>query len=164
MPYRIATLEPMSTSRAWRIFRRMEYSAFAAGALIYAACAAHAWRVLPDASALKLQRIVLFPGFFFLFTLAIGLIVPPFRHALKTHLWISFRTGFGQSVISVLAVVLVLAFCAGFIYVDTAQAARGGAFPGSAFCAYAAGVGVLLAQAVLVRRLEQDPVLGSRIG
>ena len=154
----------MSTNRAWRIFRRMEYSAFAAAALIYAACATHAWRVLPDAAAIKLQRIVLFPGFFFLFTLVIGLVAPPFRHALKTHLWISFRTGFGQSVISVLAVVLVLAFCAGFIYADTAQAARGGAFPGSAFCAYAAGVGVLLAQAVLVRRLEQDPVLGSKIG
>ncbi|MBV9994925.1 MAG: hypothetical protein JO127_06910 [Caulobacteraceae bacterium] len=154
----------MPVSRSWRIFRRMEYSAFAAGALIYAAGATHAWRVLPGAAAFKLQRIVLYPGVFFLLTLVVALAAPPFRHALKTHIWISFRTGFGQSVISVLAVVLVLGFFAGFIYFDTAEAAHGGRFPASAFCAYAAGVGVLLAQAILVRGLERDPVLGPRIG
>jgi hypothetical protein len=142
----------------------MEYSAFAAGLLIYAAGATHAWTVLPGPTAFKLQRIVLFPGVFFLATLAVALVAPPFRHALKTHIWISFRTGFGQSVISVLAVVLVLAFFAGFIYFDTAQAARGGRFPSSAFSAYAAGIGVLLAQAILVKGLERDPVLGPRIG
>ena len=81
------------------------------------------------------------------------------REALKRHIWISFRTGFGQSVISVLAVVLVLAAAAGFIWADTADAAHGGRFPASAFSAYAAGLGVLLAQAVLVRRMERDPVL-----
>jgi hypothetical protein len=141
----------------------MEYSTFAAGALIYAAGALHAWTVIAAPAALKLQRIVLIPGAMFLVTVAVGLLAPPFRHALKTHLWISFRTGFGQSVISVLAVVLVLAFFAGFIYFDTAQAAHGGQFPASAFSAYATGVGVLLAQAILVRRLESDPVLGPRI-
>ena len=83
---------------------------------------------------------------------------------LRTHLWIAFRTGFGQSVISVLAVVLILASAAAFIFFDTFRAARAGhGFPESAFAAYAAGIGILLAQALLVRRLERDPVLRPQI-
>ncbi len=145
------------------MFRRMQNSAFAAGALIYAGGAAHAWDVLPDAAPFKAQRILLIPGLLFLFTLALPLAAPPVREVLKRHIWISFRTGFGQSVVSVLAVVLVLAVAAGFIWVDTAHAMHGGQFPASAFSAYAAGLGVLLAQAVLVRRMERDPVLRERI-
>ena len=82
---------------------------------------------------------------------------------LKTHIWISFRTGFGQSVVSVLAVVFVLATAAAFIYADTARAASNGRFPEASFAAYAAGLGVLLAQALLVRRIEHDPMLRTRI-
>ena len=155
----------MGVSPAWRMFRRMQYSAFLAGALIYAAAATHAWRVLPGDAAFKFERMVLYPGAFFLLTLLIPLAAPPVRRMLKTHIWISFRTGFGQSVISVLAVVLVLASAAAFIYFDTARAASsgGGRFPASAFAAYAAGVGVLLAQALLVRRIELDPALRPAI-
>ncbi len=155
----------MGVSPAWRMFRRMQYSAFVAGALIYAAAATHAWRVLPGGAAFKLERMVLYPGAFFLLTLVLPLAAPPIRRMLQTHIWISFRTGFGQSVISVLAVVLVLASAAAFIYFDTARAAHsgGGRFPASAFAAYAAGVGVLLAQALLVRRLERDPTLRPAI-
>ena len=154
----------MGVSRSWRIFRRMQDSAFAVGALIYAAAAVHAWTVLPGAPAFKLQRMVLFPGLYFLATLMIPLVAPPVRRMLRTHLWIAFRTGFGQSVISVLAVVLILACAAAFIILDTASAAHNGrGFPESAFAAYAAGVGVLLAQALLVRRIERDPALKARI-
>ncbi len=145
------------------MFRRMQYSAFAAAALIYAAAAVHAWAVLPSSQDVKVQRVLLYPGVMFLATLIIPLAIPPVRHMLKTHLWVSFRTGFGQSVVSVLAVVLVLAGLAGFIVVDTTRAIHGGGFPSSAFSAYAAGVGVLLAQAILVRRIENDPVLRPRI-
>jgi hypothetical protein len=153
----------MGVTPAWRLFRRMQDSAFAAGALIYAAAAIHAWRVLASPPEVKLQRILLYPGVMFLMTLVIPLAVPPLRHMLKTHIWVSFRTGFGQSVISVLAVVLVLFGLAGFIVVDTVRATHGGGFPSSAFSAYAAGVGVLLAQVILVRRIERDPVLRPRI-
>lgn len=142
----------------------MQDSAFAVGALIYAAAAVHAWTVLPGATAFKLERIVLLPGIYFLATLTIPLLAPPVGRMLRTHLWIAFRTGFGQSVISVLAVVLILASAAAFIILDTAHAAHSGhGFPESAFAAYAAGIGVLLAQAILVRRLEQDPALRPRI-
>ena len=149
----------MGVSPAWRMFRRMQYSAFLSGALIYAAAATHAWRVLPGGVTFKLESMVLYPGAFFLLTLLIPLAAPPIRRMLQTHIWISFRTGFGQSVISVLAVVLVLASAAAFIYFDTARALSSGRFPASAFAAYAAGVGVLLAQALLVRRIERDPAL-----
>jgi hypothetical protein len=153
----------MDVSPAWRMFRRMQYTAFVAGALIYAAAGVHAWRVLPGAPAFKLEWTVLYPGAYFLATLVIPLAAPPLRRVLKTHIWISFRTGFGQSVVSVLAVVLVLGCAAAFIYYDTVHAAASGRFPESAFSAYAAGVGVLLAQALLVRRIERDPALKARI-
>ena len=142
----------------------MQDSAFVVGVLIYAAAAVHAWTVLPGAASFKLQRMVLFPGVYFLATLLIPLAAPPIRRMLCTHLWIAFRTGFGQSVVSVLAVVLILAGFAAFIVIDTARAAHsGGGFPESAFAAYAAGIGVLLAQALLVRRIERDPALRPSI-
>jgi hypothetical protein len=142
----------------------MQDSAFAVGALIYAAAAVHAWTVLPGAASFKLQRMVLFPGVYFLATLMIPLIAPPVRRMLRIHLWIAFRTGFGQSVTSVLAVVLILACAAAFIVFDTANAAHNGhGFPESAFAAYASGIGILLAQALLVRRIERDPVLRPQI-
>jgi hypothetical protein len=153
----------MGVSSSWRVFRRMQDSAVAVGVLIYAAAAVHAWTVLPGAASFKLQRMVLFPGLYFLATLMIPLVTPPVRRMLRMHLWIAFRTGFGQSVISVLAVVLILACAAAFIVLDTANAAHSGRFPDSAFAAYAAGVGVLLAQALLVRRIERDPVLRPQI-
>jgi hypothetical protein len=153
----------MGVSASWRMFRRMQYSAFAAGALIYAAACVHAWRVLPGDAETKLRGIALWPGACFVATLAIPLLAPPVRHMLKTHIWISFRTGFGQSVVSVLAVVLVLATAASFIYFDTARSLHTGRFPQSAFAAYAAGLGVLLAQALLVRLIERDPMLRPQI-
>ena len=141
----------------------MQDSAFVVGVLIYAAAAVHAWAVLPGAASFKLQQMLLLPGVYFLATLMIPLVAPPIRRMLRTHLWIAFRTGFGQSVISVLAVVLILASAAAFIIFDTANAARSGRFPESAFAAYAAGIGVLLAQALLVRRIERDPALRPSI-
>jgi hypothetical protein len=153
----------MGVTPSWRLFRRMQYSAFAAGALIYAAAVTYAWSVLPWAPAFKLDWLVLYPSCYFLATLVLPLAIPPLRRRLKTHIWIAFRTGFGQSVVSVLAVVLVLGFFAAFIYIDTIDATHGGRFPSSAFAAYAAGVGVLLAQALLVRLIERDPALKARI-
>ena len=153
----------MGVSPAWRLFRSMNYSAVAAAALIYAAAAVHAWRVLPGSPAFKIAWILAYPGAFFLAALVIPLAAPPIRRRLKTHVWISFRTGFGQSVVSVLAVVLVLVTAAAFVYFDTAGATRGGHFPTPAFAAYATGVGVLLAQALMVRRIEQDPALRPAI-
>ena len=145
------------------MFRRMQYSAVVAGALIYAGAAVHAWRVLPGSPEFKFDWIVLWPGLLFLISAAGLLAAGPARRWLETLVWVSFRIGIGQSVVSVLTFVLVLITLASFIYFDTASAAHGGRFPASAFAAYAAAVGGLLAQAVLVRRIERDPVLRTRI-
>ncbi len=153
----------MSFTPPWRMFRRMQDSTFVAAALIYAAATVHAWRVLPGATALKAELILLFPGIFFALSLVACLVVPLLRGALSRHIWISFRTGFGQSVISVLAVVGVLIGAAGFILWQTHDVANGGRYPAGVFSGYGAGIGLLLAQALLVRRLERDPVFRSQI-
>src|SRR5260370_42110392 len=113
----------MGVRACWGMFGGMEYSAFAGGALIYAGGAVHAWAVLPAPPKLKLEGMALWPALYFATTFAIPLLAPPVRHVLKTHIWISFRTGFGQSVVSVLAVVFVLAAAAAFLFADTAHPA-----------------------------------------
>lgn len=153
----------MSFTAPWRMFRRMQDSAFVAALLIYAAATVHAWRVLPGVTALKAELILVFPGIFFALVLVACLVVPMLRGALSRHIWISFRTGFGQSVISVLAVIGVLIAAAGFIYWQTHSVASGGRYPAGVFSGYGAGIGLLLAQALLVRRLERDPVFRSQI-
>jgi hypothetical protein len=153
----------MRLSRSWQIFRRMQDTILLVAALIYGAAVIQAWRVLPGPGALKLQRTALFPGLFLAISLAGALLVPALRAALTRHLWISYRTGFGQTVISVLGGVGVLIGVSGFIFWQIHTGAHGGRYPGGAFSGYAAGIGLLTAQAVLVRRIEGDPILRARI-
>ncbi len=119
---------------------------------------------MPSAGeALKLARTAIFPGMFLVASVTIVLGVPGLRHALLRHLWTSYRTGFGQSVISVLSGVGVLIGLAGFIFWQIHDATHGGRYPGGAFSGYGAGIGLLIAQAVLLRRIEHDPELRRRI-
>lgn len=145
------------------MFRGMQDTVLASAGLIYSAAVVRAWAVLPGPDSLKLQRTALFPGLFLALSLAGALGAPIVRKALTRHLWISYRTGFGQSVISVLGGVGVLVALAGLIFLQIHQAAHGGRYPGGAFSGYGAGIGLLLAQCVLVRRIEADPVLRARI-
>ena len=154
----------MAFTPSWRNFRRMQGSLLAAAVLIYAGAVVHAWRVLPGGEAMKLQRTLIFPGVAFALSLAGALAAPPIRRMLTRHMWVSFRTGFGQSAISVLAALMVLLGLAGFIYWQTHQVAHGGRYPAGVFSGYAAGIGLLLAQVVLVRRLEREPGLRDQIG
>jgi hypothetical protein len=154
----------MTFTAPWRMFRRMQDSIVVAACLIYAGAVVHAWRVLPGADQLKAQRTLLFPAIAFALSLAAILVVPILRNALSKHVWISFRTGFGQSVISVLVGVGVLIAMAGFIYWNTWSAAHGAAnYPAGVFSGYAAGIGLLLAQALIVRRIERDPAFRPQI-
>jgi hypothetical protein len=149
---------------SWRIFRRMQLSAAVAACLIYAAAAVYAWSVLPGPDQLKLQRIVLFPALFALVSLVLPLSLRPVRLWLSLHVWRSYRWGFGQTPVSVLSGLGVLAALAAFIYWQTHQAARGvGLYPGGVFSGYAAGIGILLAQLMLGRRLERDPAMAPLI-
>ncbi|MEO8812345.1 MAG: hypothetical protein ABI376_05475 [Caulobacteraceae bacterium] len=153
----------MRIGAPWRLFRRMQDSLAVAAVLIYAGCVLNAWRVLPGGEPMKLQRTLLFPGLFLALSLAAPLLIAPLGRGLSRHLWVSFRTGFGQSVISVLGGVVVLVALAGLILWQTHAAAHGGRYPGGAFSGYAAGIGLLIAQTILVRRLERDPALTAKI-
>jgi small-conductance mechanosensitive channel len=141
----------------------MQDSLAVAAALIYAGAVIHAWRVLPGAGGLKFQRTLLFPGLFLIASFVAVLAVPALRGAISRHLLISYRTGFGQSVISVLVGVGVIVVVAGFIFWQVHGSAHGGRYPGGVFSGYAAGIGLLLAQTVIVRRLEKDPALQREI-
>ncbi|HEX6860663.1 MAG TPA: hypothetical protein VF138_10750 [Caulobacteraceae bacterium] len=149
----------MAHVASWRNFRRMQASTLAAASLIYAGAVIYAWRTLPGADALKLQRTILFPAVFLLLSWLLPLLIPAARRWLTRHVWMSYRTGFGQSVVSVLTGIGVLAAAAGFIYWQVAAVAHGGRYPAGVFSGYAAGIGILMAQLLLVRRMERDPAL-----
>jgi len=153
----------MGTSRAWRAFKRTEDCACAFASLIYLAAAIEAWRVLPGSVGLKALVILVAPGAFLVLCLAALLAVAPWRKLLSRFVWLSFTSGFGQSPLSVLSGLAVLVVAAGFIYLQIRGVAHGGRYPAGVFSGYGAGIGVLYAQAILVRTLERDPTLRPRI-
>lgn len=147
----------MGYVRAWRDFKRMQDVAVSAAGLIYAGAVVNAYAALPGATGLKTQVTVLWPAGFLFLSLALPLLIPPTRRVLKRYVWLTFQAGFGQTWVSVLSGVGLLAGAALFIYWQVAVAAHGGAYPAGVFSAYAAGIGILIAQAALVRSLEREP-------
>ena len=147
----------MTDKAAWRVFRQMQTSVLAAGLLLYAMATLDAWQTLDLGPALKVRLTLLFPGGLMLLTLAAILAVPALRRAIRRHLWLSFNTGFGQTLISVLVGLGLIVAVAGLIVWQTHHVATGGTYPGGAFSGFGAGLGVLLAQAILVRGLENGP-------
>jgi len=89
--------------------------------------------------------------------LAIPLLVGRLRRGLARYVWMSFNAGFGQSVGSVIIGIGLLAGAALFMYWQIGSAANGGRYPAGVFSGYAAGIGILAAQALLVRVLERHP-------
>jgi hypothetical protein len=149
----------MVHTASWRNFRRMQMSTFAAASLIYAGAVLYAWRTLPGEEDLKLQRTIFFPTSFLLLSWLLPLLIPAVRRGLSRYVWLSYLSGFGQSVVSVLTGIGVLMAMAGFIYWQVAEVAHGGRYPAGVFSGYAAGIGILVAQILLVRRMERDPAV-----
>jgi hypothetical protein len=143
--------------RAWVNFKRMEDMTAAAGALIYAAAVVRGFQELPGGWAVVAQWTVLWPVVFLLFTLGLSLLVPAVRRGLSRYVWMSFRAGFGQTPGSVVIGVALLMGAALLIYREMAEIEATGRYATSVFSAYAAGVGLLIAQAALVRTLERVP-------
>jgi hypothetical protein len=143
--------------RAWRNFKRMQASACAFASLIYLGAVVHAWRVLPGPDSLKLAVTLAFPALYFLAALFLPLRIRPIRRVLKRYVWMSFAAGFGQTPISVLTGLGLLAVAAVFIYLQIAGVAHGGRYPAGVFSGYGAGIGILFAQALLVFALEREP-------
>jgi hypothetical protein len=153
----------MKHKASWRLFRRMQDSVLAVGLLVYTAAALDAWRVLPGEAGPKWRLTVLFPGAYLTVTLIGVLSIPALRRMIRRHLWVSYRTGFGQSVISVLVGLGLLVAIAGLMVWQVHGLAHGGGPVGGAFSGYGAGLGLLLAQAALSRSLERDPDLRGEI-
>ncbi len=143
--------------RAWRNFKRMQASACVFATLVYTGAVVHAWRVLPGGEGLKLAVTLAFPAFYFVAALVLPLQIRPLRRLLKRYVWMSFAAGFGQTPMSVLTGLGLLAVAAAFIYLQIAGVAHGGRYPAGVFSGYGAGIGILFAQALLVFALEREP-------
>lgn len=148
---------------SWRNFRRMQLSTLTVASLIYAGAVLYAWRTLPGGEDLKLQRTILFPLAFLLLSWLAPLAIRPIRRRLSRYVWMSYVAGFGQSVISVVTGLGLLVAAAGFIYWQVAAVEHGGRYPAGVFSGYAAGIGILVAQILLLRRLERDPAIRQLI-
>ena len=149
--------DPARHTRAWRDFKRMQAAAPLFATLLYAAAVVHAWGVIPAGDAAKRAFLLLFPAVYGMAVLVVTLQMQVVRRWLKRYVWLSFASGFGQSPVSVLTGLGVLALAAGLIYRRIGIAAGGGPLPAGPFSALGAGIGVLLAQFLLVTALEREP-------
>jgi len=153
----------MAFTPAWRNFKRMQDLTVTAASLIYVAAAIDANGRLHGGGAVVLRWIVLWPAAYLGFSLAIPLLVRPIKRWLTRYVWMSFQAGFGQTPGSVLVGVVLLLGAGLFIWEEVGRAARAGLVGANVFAAYAAGIGILAAQAILVRALEAVPDVQAKI-
>jgi hypothetical protein len=153
----------MAFTPAWRKFKRMQDVTVMAASLIYAAAVIDAVATLPGGTAMVLVWSLLFPAAYLGFSMGLPLIVPPFRRGLAKYVWMSFQAGFGQSPASVVIGVALLLGFGLFIHEEVGRAAHAGRVGVNVFSAYAAGIGILAAQAILVRFLERTPEYRAEI-
>ncbi len=146
----------MGFTRAWRNFKRMQDLTVMAACLIYLGAVLHAFRTLNSPDRLVAQGTLVWPAPFLVLSLAVPLAVPALRRGLTKYVWMSFKAGFGQTASSVLVGIGLLVGAAVFVYAQLRAADAEQSFPG-VFSAYAAGIGILAAQAALVRTLERQP-------
>lgn len=155
--------DPARHIRAWRNFKRMQAAAALFAALVYAGAALHAWQEVPAAASVKRAFLLAFPAVYGMAVLVVTLQLQAARRLLKRYVWLSFAAGFGQSAVSVLTGLGVLAAAAAFIYWRIDAAADGGPYPAGVFSALGAGLGVLCAQVLLVSALEREPKIRAII-
>lgn len=153
----------MAFTRAWRNFKRMQDLTVAAAGLIYAGAVVHAIGRLPGGTATVVRWTLLWPAVFLMASLVVPLIVPTLKRWLAKYVWMSFLAGFGQTPGSIVTGVALLMGAGLFIYWQVAKVAASGDYRANVFSAYAAGIGILAAQAILVRALERLPDVQDRI-
>lgn len=153
----------MAHTPAWRNFKRTEDLAVATAGLMYAGAVVHAFSRLPMSGQAIAQRTLVFPAVLLALSLAAPLAVGAFRRPLTRYVWMSFKAGFGQTAGSILGGLALPVLAAAFMYWQIATAVPGSPYPAGVFSAYAAGVGILAAQAALVRVLERHPDVKKEI-
>ncbi|MCW5758657.1 MAG: hypothetical protein KIS90_02665 [Phenylobacterium sp.] len=153
----------MAHKPAWRNFKRTQDLTVATALLIYAGAVVNAFGRLPGEPLLIAQRTLVWPAVFLSLSLALPLVVGAIRRSLARYVWMSFHAGFGQTASSILWGVALLGGAAALIYWQIGAAAAGGRYPAGVFSGYAAGIGILAAQAILVRVLERHPEVRRQI-
>lgn len=153
----------MAFTRAWRNFKRMQDLTVAAAGLIYSGAVVHAIDRLPGGIGTVLRWTLMWPAIYLIAALIIPLWIPTLKRWLARYVWMSFQAGFGQTPGSILTGVALLLGAALFIYWQVASVSATGRYQANVFAAYASGIGILAAQAVLVRALEQVPEVRARI-
>ena len=153
----------MPFTRAWRNFKRMQDLTVLIATLIYAGAVAHAVGRLPGGTLKVLTWTLGVPGLFLGAGFILPLAIPPVKRWLARYVWMSFQAGFGQTPGSIVTGLVLLMGAALFIYWQVASVVRSGEYRANVFAAYAAGIGILAAQAVLVRALEALPDVRARI-
>ncbi|MBU1375522.1 MAG: hypothetical protein KKE02_00735 [Alphaproteobacteria bacterium] len=153
----------MPHTPAWRNFKRTQDLTVVTAALIYAGAVVNAFERLPGGAELITQRTLIWPAVFLSLSFTSPLLIGAVRRPLARYVWISFQAGFGQNVRSILSGVLLLGGAAALIYWQISNAASGGRYPAGVFSGYAAGIGILAAQATLVRVLEKHPDVKKQI-
>jgi hypothetical protein len=153
----------MAFTPAWRNFKRMQDLTVVAASLIYAAAVIDALGRLPGGPVMTLRWTVVWPAAYLGFSMAIPLLAPPLKRWLAKYVWMSFKAGFGQSAGSVLVGMGLLLGAGLFIHREVDRAVRTGQVGVDVFACFAAGIGILAAQALLVRSLEQTPDVRAQI-
>ena len=148
---------------AWRTFRRTQDLTVATAGLIYAGAVVNAFGRLPGEPEIIAQQILGWPAMLLLLGLGVPLLAGPIRRSLARYVWATFQAGFGQTLGSVVGGVLLLGGAAAFMYWQIGAAAQGGRGPVGVFSGYAAGIGILAAQAALARVLERHPDVRKQI-
>jgi hypothetical protein len=153
----------MAHTPAWRNFKRTEDFAVATAALIYAGGVVYAFDHLPMRTAQIALRTLIWPAVYLVASLALPLLLSSLRRPLTRYVWMSFRAGFGQTARSILAGLAMPVIAAAFMYWQITNATPGSPYPAGVFSAYGAGIGILAAQAALVRALEKQPEVKKEI-
>lgn len=153
----------MTFTTAWRNFKRMQDLTVAASGLIYAAAAIRAIDRAGGEMGAILVWVMGFPAAYLAVSLALPLKIPPVKRWLSRYVWMSYQAGYGQTVASTVVGVVLLLAAGGFVYWQAAVAAEAGRIEANIFAAYASGIGILAAQAVLVRTLERVPEVRALI-
>lgn len=147
----------MTHTREWRRFRLIQDTTVLVAVLIYLGGVVNAFERLPLPRGLMLQLTLYWPLGYAFVALAVPLVAGGVKRVLSRYVWLSFQAGFGQTVTSIIVGVFLLGGAALLMYWQVGQAAAGGRLPAGVFSAYGAGIGILAAQALLVRALEKDP-------
>jgi hypothetical protein len=152
----------MALIRRWRNFKQMHDLVAVAAGLIFASGALRAFERGADEPLALAEATLVWPAVNLAAALALPLRIQFLRRLLARYVWMSFVAGFGQTVVSVIVGAGLMIGAAMIIHREVATATDALSMA-PIFCAYASGIGILAAQALLARALERRPEVRALI-